>query len=119
MIRRPPRSTLFPYTTLFRSLQHLGLVATNDRSGKPVLAKGEGQRASYEAGSDDRDLFDGHVKVFVRTLMQMCHGTSMGVLVACLKLSPTRTMASAKPANWTAAGQSDRSDLSVMECWLR
>src|SRR5258708_28738094 len=23
MIRRPPRSTLFPYTTLFRSVQHL------------------------------------------------------------------------------------------------
>src|SRR2546430_11930250 len=27
MIRRPPRSTLFPYTTLFRS--HLGLVTPN------------------------------------------------------------------------------------------
>src|SRR5260370_11820320 len=25
MIRRPPRSTLFPYTTLFRSLGRLGL----------------------------------------------------------------------------------------------
>src|SRR3712207_6853243 len=25
MIRRPPRSTLFPYTTLFRSQDHLGL----------------------------------------------------------------------------------------------
>src|SRR5256885_12118852 len=25
MIRRPPRSTLFPYTTLFRSLAQLGL----------------------------------------------------------------------------------------------
>src|SRR3712207_8107297 len=25
MIRRPPRSTLFPYTTLFRSRLHLGL----------------------------------------------------------------------------------------------
>src|SRR5256886_9922250 len=25
MIRRPPRSTLFPYTTLFRSLSFLGL----------------------------------------------------------------------------------------------
>src|SRR2546429_8718786 len=24
MIRRPPRSTLFPYTTLFRSLHHSG-----------------------------------------------------------------------------------------------
>src|SRR3712207_8243360 len=26
MIRRPPRSTLFPYTTLFRSEAHAGLV---------------------------------------------------------------------------------------------
>src|SRR3712207_8621797 len=36
MIRRPPRSTLFPYTTLFRSrverdLHHLGLVARERR----------------------------------------------------------------------------------------
>src|SRR2546425_9639232 len=29
MIRRPPRSTLFPYTTLFRSLS-LGALALND-----------------------------------------------------------------------------------------
>src|SRR3712207_6849633 len=28
MIRRPPRSTLFPYTTLFRSLAANGLVET-------------------------------------------------------------------------------------------
>src|SRR2546430_12989402 len=27
MIRRPPRSTLFPYTTLFRSGQHVDRVA--------------------------------------------------------------------------------------------
>src|SRR5258708_40071535 len=27
MIRRPPRSTLFPYTTLFRSLFHIPLLA--------------------------------------------------------------------------------------------
>src|SRR5438477_5876805 len=27
MLRRPPRSTLFPYTTLFRSVIGLGLVA--------------------------------------------------------------------------------------------
>src|SRR2546426_6787010 len=26
MIRRPPRSTLFPYTTLFRSLQHVEVI---------------------------------------------------------------------------------------------
>src|SRR5256885_6052430 len=30
MIRRPPRSTLFPYTTLFRSIMHMvGLAATH------------------------------------------------------------------------------------------
>src|SRR2546422_6688025 len=27
MIRRPPRSTLFPYTTLFRSLLHIDLAS--------------------------------------------------------------------------------------------
>src|SRR3712207_1236138 len=38
MIRRPPRSTLFPYTTLFRSIQHqtgvetLLHLTTRDRS---------------------------------------------------------------------------------------
>src|SRR3712207_7669891 len=29
MIRRPPRSTLFPYTTLFRSKSNLGIVSSN------------------------------------------------------------------------------------------
>src|SRR2546429_4357301 len=29
MIRRPPRSTLFPYTTLFRSPDHLSRLAPN------------------------------------------------------------------------------------------
>src|SRR5258707_3032567 len=40
MIRRPPRSTLFPYTTLFRSLQQL-------RAGllRPGLS---GQRLAHE-----------------------------------------------------------------------
>src|SRR2546422_7725500 len=31
MIRRPPRSTLFPYTTLFRSLVASGVLAQRDR----------------------------------------------------------------------------------------
>src|SRR2546430_12929755 len=36
MIRRPPRSTLFPYTTLFRSLalRHMGPVAPDGGNGK-------------------------------------------------------------------------------------
>src|SRR5205807_5958540 len=31
MIRRPPRSTLFPYTTLFRSIHDIDLVITDQR----------------------------------------------------------------------------------------
>src|SRR3989454_3984534 len=33
MIRRPPRSTLFPYTTLFRSAQHRGAGKRHPRPG--------------------------------------------------------------------------------------
>src|SRR3712207_7148854 len=48
MIRRPPRSTLFPYTTLFRSVRHFGI-------DQPV---------------QHRALADAHVtrKLFVRLL---------------------------------------------------
>src|SRR2546425_3832545 len=42
MIRRPPRSTLFPYTTLFRSLQWQTIIR-RDGSDEPP-AKGLGDR---------------------------------------------------------------------------
>src|SRR5256885_2478488 len=32
MIRRPPRSTLFPYTTLFRSAEIYAILGENDRA---------------------------------------------------------------------------------------
>src|SRR2546427_5414552 len=43
MIRRPPRSTLFPYTTLFRSAKHLVWAAQRDACFKipRLLAEGE------------------------------------------------------------------------------
>src|SRR3712207_8738052 len=43
MIRRPPRSTLFPYTTLFRSLLPVGDLLAGDRgdAGDGALALGE------------------------------------------------------------------------------
>src|SRR5256885_5634531 len=39
MIRRPPRSTLFPYTTLFRSPAALGRMATALRPGGWLLVE--------------------------------------------------------------------------------
>src|SRR2546425_5636744 len=40
MIRRPPRSTLFPYTTLFRSLRHeqVAQVAAGERGAALAIA---------------------------------------------------------------------------------
>src|SRR3712207_8744572 len=46
MIRRPPRSTLFPYTTLFRSLElgdEADLPPARELAQKRVLATQEGQ----------------------------------------------------------------------------
>src|SRR5438034_3515528 len=43
MIRRPPRSTLFPYTTLFRSTWHARTVAVHEaltRNGRAVCRCG-------------------------------------------------------------------------------
>src|SRR3712207_9364759 len=42
MIRRPPRSTLFPYTTLFRSLQLRENLA---RPASPRLGHGDAEQA--------------------------------------------------------------------------
>src|SRR2546426_8251647 len=36
MIRRPPRSTLFPYTTLFRSVDQAGKVVVGSREEKVI-----------------------------------------------------------------------------------
>src|ERR1035441_4632339 len=44
MIRRPPRSTLFPYTTLFRSILHVGHAGDFDEAAVdavPVDLHGE------------------------------------------------------------------------------
>src|SRR3712207_9246340 len=51
MIRRPPRSTLFPYTTLFRSDEdaRVGEQGARDRDAL-ALAAGERQAALADAG---------------------------------------------------------------------
>src|SRR5690554_7428596 len=61
MIRRPPRSTLFPYTTLFRSDGRLNAAAVGwtrrplhntDRIGRGRYARGRNKRRSEEHTSE-------------------------------------------------------------------
>src|SRR2546426_1166621 len=46
MIRRPPRSTLFPYTTLFRSTSLFSHHPSNSSRQKPESARGGRRSAS-------------------------------------------------------------------------
>src|SRR2546430_12943610 len=56
MIRRPPRSTLFPYTTLFRSRalrgRHPQPLAPARRRAGPARRRGRGPRRSEEHTSE-------------------------------------------------------------------
>src|SRR2546422_7797337 len=56
MIRRPPRSTLFPYTTLFRSLV-LGGVVLEDA---PQVRQERDHREVHEEDRDADDSLDQH-----------------------------------------------------------
>src|SRR5256885_9053391 len=55
MIRRPPRSTLFPYTTLFRSHGPKGVGGLWVRKGTPLAAQllGGGQEFERRAGTEN------------------------------------------------------------------
>src|SRR5574340_911093 len=55
MIRRPPRSTLFPYTTLFRSLAHGAGPSRCDfrhPHGSPSLARSEEHTSELQSPKD-------------------------------------------------------------------
>src|SRR3712207_7105907 len=60
MIRRPPRSTLFPYTTLFRSVRRS---AADDADLVPALAAkvpARGQRTGQARGAHLEGVAAGH-----------------------------------------------------------
>src|SRR2546430_8102517 len=94
MIRRPPRSTLFPYTTLFRSgvggdapqLIELGVVAGGDH----VAVAHQRGRLGGDGGSEQSH----HVLVLVQdrksTRLNSSH-SQISYAVFCLKKKKPRT----------------------------
>src|SRR2546430_13160183 len=59
MIRRPPRSTLFPYTTLFRSLPHVRVTTVervleaHRRTGGKAVVPMFGERRGHPVRSEE------------------------------------------------------------------
>src|SRR5690242_21084070 len=81
MIRRPPRSTLFPYTTLFRSLrnaevQHLdhgavvSLVHENIRWLHVTVHEAQFVRPSQQRSEEHTSELQSHVNLVCRLLLE-------------------------------------------------
>src|SRR5260370_10266449 len=76
MIRRPPRSTLFPYTTLFRSPggDHPGVQGGQERAlvvvGQPVGVIGERQRAFLARSEEHTSELQSHLNLVCRLLLE-------------------------------------------------
>src|SRR3712207_7708572 len=96
MVRRPPRSTLFPYTTLFRSD---GERREGDREARALRERGEGgleEEDRGEAGAreqggeravderpvdDDVDVVEAVAQDLKRTALNSSHANSSYALV--------------------------------------
>src|SRR2546429_6665845 len=79
MIRRPPRSTLFPYTTLFRSVRGrlpAGPAAQLHRARAAALAHerraGRGRHAAHERRDRERHRSEEHTSELQSRLHLVC-----------------------------------------------
>src|SRR3712207_6937487 len=98
MIRRPPRSTLFPYTTLFRSHAHVlggeddeaagdeaGVLAGGQHPGQPVEAGvGVAPPDALDEGGDDVVVLVAAVADRKSTRLNSSHA-NISYAVFCLK----------------------------------
>src|SRR5258707_7583495 len=89
MIRRPPRSTLFPYTTLFRSVN--AIVDEAHKKGRKVSCHafaGEGLRNCLNAGVESiehgADLDDGDIKLDRKSTRLNSSHANISYAVLCL-----------------------------------
>src|SRR3989442_16022536 len=104
MIRRPPRSTLFPYTTLFRSVlktreyaaeESSRVVLAFDRFGHPDEAEKFEQLVSYTASLAYHFVANGVEVAIVADDWQSSQGNTPAVLdsileyLALVQLSPS------------------------------
>src|SRR2546427_3409537 len=85
MIRRPPRSTLFPYTTLFRSL-HLvaGAIQLDPVTGRIGGTAGQGQQRKHQQRTQQRHRQDPSKGDRKSTRLNSSH-SQISYAVFCLK----------------------------------
>src|SRR2546428_2965672 len=71
MIRRPPRSTLFPYTTLFRSLEHRLQAGDAVAADRPLVVRRQlGQRQDYQRSEEHTSELQSRSDLVCRLLLE-------------------------------------------------
>src|SRR3712207_4951790 len=94
MIRRPPRSTLFPYTTLFRSDQvdQLGLAASQAQVAQRLVVDREQRRRRAVLGAHVRDRGSvGQAKLDRKSTRLNSSHANISYAVFCLKKKKKQT----------------------------
>src|SRR3712207_8790106 len=102
MIRRPPRSTLFPYTTLFRSKKHKGTLPEHGAIVKSVVTGDMGKVIAMEYKVKTFEALTGFKNICgvekdrKSTRLNSSHA-NISYAVFCLKKKTTSRLAA--PAN--------------------
>src|SRR2546427_7653686 len=86
MIRRPPRSTLFPYTTLFRSLRtHLTMDRLAQRQGQAVHMQLAESYSWFSEGFETADLKQAKTRLDRKSTRLNSSHSQISYAVFCLK----------------------------------
>src|SRR5438094_4317036 len=101
MLRRPPRSTLFPYTTLFRSLHR--------RRARSRLVLGGGARRGPREQAPDGDAAGQDRRDRKSTRLNSSHRT-ISYAVFCLKKKKKKERLATKRHRCTSRDISNRTD---------
>src|SRR5438477_3445377 len=102
MIRRPPRSTLFPYTTLFRSNQRR---SRRSEQGSVVLRVVEQRvetRVAAERSEEHTSELQSHVNLVCRLLLEKKNQRGSALLMNISSSSPTLPLQSSEAACLTS-----------------
>src|SRR5260370_6666590 len=78
MIRRPPRSTLFPYTTLFRSTRTLPANCAISRFSQAAFPRSSEEKRSEEHTSE----LQSHLNLVCRLLLEKKKNTEFSLCVS-------------------------------------
>src|SRR2546429_5404649 len=101
MIRRPPRSTLFPYTTLFRSMSEIVFEVTQEADGGFVA---ECLTEAIFTGADSWEELRRTLRDRKSTRLNSSHGY-ISYAVFCLKKKKTNAY------QWTRRNSESRSNI--------